>query len=122
MTYVGDLNLTKDEAFSDYYIDVSQKSTRHIPATVKNYEKTGVYIFVKLFNKKTHGEFILVQKINFTQEEFEKLIAAGKSILQPPGATKVTKKPKRKTKRTVLVEEDEAENSGEANKENIDPI
>ena len=52
MTYVGDFTHTKEEAFGDYHNDISQKSTRHIRATVKNYEKTGVYIFVKLSKKK----------------------------------------------------------------------
>ena len=119
MTFYGDFTLAKDEAFGDYHVDISQKSDRHIRATVKTYEKTGVYIFVKLFKKKTDGEFTLWQKICFTKEEFEKLLGAGNLILQPPTVKKVTKKPK-KSKKTVVVEEDD-DDSGEANKENIDP-
>ena len=119
MTFYGDFTLAKVEAFGDYPVDISQKSNRQIRATVKTYEKTGVYIFVKLFKKKTNGEFTLWQKICFTQEEFEKLLGAGKLILQPPTVKKVTKKPK-KSKKTVVVEEDD-DDSGEANKENIDP-
>ena len=76
MTYVRDF--TKDEAFGDYHFDISQTLTRHPQATVKNYEKTDVYVFVNFFKKKTIGEFIRVQKINFTQEEFEKLLALEK--------------------------------------------
>ena len=57
-----------------------------------------------------------MQKINFTQEEFEKLLALGKSTLQTPRAKKVTKKPKK----TVVIEVDDEEDSEEANKENID--
>ena len=108
MTFYGDFTLAEDEAFGDYHVDISQKSNRHIRATVKTYEKTGVYIFVKLFKKKTDGEFTLWQKICFTQEEFEKLLGAGKLILKPP------------TFKKVVVEEDD-DDSGEANKENIDP-
>ena len=47
MTYVGDFTFTKDEAFGVYHIDISQKSTLHVRATVKNYEQSGVYIFVQ---------------------------------------------------------------------------
>ena len=116
MTFYGDFNLAKNDAFGDYHVDISQKSNRHIRATVKTYEKSGVYIFVKLFKKKTDGEFTLWQKICFTQEEFEKLLDARKLILQPPTVKKVTKK----SKKTVVVEEDD-DDSREANKENIDP-
>ena len=49
MTFYADFTLAKNEAFGDYHVDISQKSNRHIRATVKTYEKTGVYIFVKLF-------------------------------------------------------------------------
>ena len=84
MTSVGDFTLTEDEASGDYHIDTSQKSTRHLRANVENYEKTGVYTFVKLFKNKTDGEFTLVQKFNLTEEDFEKLLAAGKSVLQIP--------------------------------------
>ena len=118
MTFYGDFTVAKDEAFGDYHVDISQKSSRHIRATVKTYEKTGVYIFVKLFKKKTEGEFTLWQKICFTQEEFEKLLGAGKLILQPPTVKTVTKKPK-KSKKTVVVEKHD-DDSGEANKENHD--
>ena len=47
---------------------------------------------MKLFRKKIGEEFTLVQKINFTQEECGELLATRKSILQPPGAQKITKK------------------------------
>ena len=80
MTYVGNLTLTEDEAFGDYHKAIPQKSTRYEQAIVENYDKTGGYIFVKLFKKNTDGVFTLEQKIDFTQEEFEKLIATGKPI------------------------------------------
>ena len=65
-----------------------------------------------MFRNKTDGEFTFVQKLNFTQEEFEKLLAMGKTILQALGA-KVTNSPKR-----LVLEED----SEQPNKENIDPV
>ena len=75
---------------------------------------------MKLFKKQTDEEFTLAQKINFTQEEFAKLRAAGKSILQPSVAKKVTKKPKRR--KNVVVEENGKEDSDKAKKKNIDPV
>ena len=38
MACVGDFTLVKDEASGGYHVDTSQKSTRHIRATVKIYE------------------------------------------------------------------------------------
>ena len=100
MTFYGDFTLAKDEAFGDYHVHISQISNRHIRATVKTYEKTGLYIFLKLFRKNTDGEFTLWQKICFTQEEFEKLLGRGKLILQPPTVNRVTKKPRKPKRRS----------------------
>ena len=60
-----------------------------------------------------------MQKINFTQEEFEKLPTAGKPFLQSPIAKNITKKPK-KTKNAAVHGEDDEEESHGANKEIID--
>ena len=72
---------------------------------------------MKKIKKKTAGEFTLVHKIKFTQEEFEKLLATEKSISLPPDAKKVTKNSK-----SVVIEGDEEEDSDEVNKKNIDPV
>ena len=98
-SFYGDFTLAKDEAFGDYHVDISQKSDRHIRATVETYEKTGVYIFEQLFRKKTDGEFTFCQKTCFTQEHFKKSLGAGKLFLQPPTVKTVTKKPKKYQKR-----------------------
>ena len=82
-------------------------------------------MFLKLFKKKPDSEFTLVQKINFTKEEFELLPWKGKLVLQPANAKKVPKKCK-KIKKTSFVhsvakdDEDRVEYDGE-NKENTDP-
>ena len=75
---------------------------------------------MKFFKNKTDVEFTLVQKINFTQEEFLKILATAKSHSQTPCAKKVTEKPKKRQKRLVVEVEDK--DADEANKENIDPI
>ena len=93
--FSGDFTLAKDEDFGDYYCDLSEKSNRILRATVKTYEHTGTYVFLKLFKKKPDAEFALVQKITLTKEEFEILLWKGKSVLQPPNIKKVTKKCKK---------------------------
>ena len=62
----------KDAVFGDAHFDVSRNEKRLIRATVKTYEKTGTYIFLKLF-KKTENEFEFQQRLTLTLEEFEKL-------------------------------------------------
>ena len=42
---------TKDTEFGDCYFDISETDKRLIRATVKTYEKTGTYVFLKLFKK-----------------------------------------------------------------------
>ena len=59
-------------ADKDAHFDVSRNEKRLIRATVKIYEKTTTYIFLKLF-KKTENEFEFQQRLTLTLEEFEKL-------------------------------------------------
>ena len=61
-----------DAEFGDAHFDISKSEKRLIRATVKTYDKTGTYIFLKLF-KKVGQEFELQQRITLTLEEFEKL-------------------------------------------------
>ena len=42
---------TKDTEYGDCYFDVSKTDKRLIRATLKNMEKTGTYVFLKLFKK-----------------------------------------------------------------------
>ena len=44
-----------------------------IRATIKSYEKTGNYVFLKLFKKAEHN-YEFQQRITLTLEEFEMLI------------------------------------------------
>ena len=60
--FSGDFTLAKDEDFGDYYCDLSEKSNRILRATVKTYEHTGTYVFLKLFKKKPDAEFALARK------------------------------------------------------------
>ena len=62
----------RDAEFGDAHFDVSKSEKRLIRATVKTYDKTGTYIFLKLF-KKFGQEFEFQQRITLTLEEFEKL-------------------------------------------------
>ena len=122
--FSGDFTLAKDEDFGDYYCDLSEKSNRILRATVKTYEHTGTYVFLKLFKKKPDAEFALVQKITLTKEEFEILLWKGKSVLQPSNIKKVTKKCKKIKKPSFVdsvAEEDDGDNVDGENKENIDP-
>ena len=41
----------KDAEFGDVYFEISRTEKRLIRATVKSYEKTGAYVFLKLFKK-----------------------------------------------------------------------
>ena len=62
----------RDAEFGDAHFDVSKSEKRLIRTTVKTYDKTGTYIFLKLF-KKVGQEFEFQQRITLTLEEFEKL-------------------------------------------------
>ena len=76
--FSGDFTLAKDEDFGDYFCDLSEKTNRLVRVTVKTYEHTGTYVFLKLFKKKSDAEFALAQKITLTKEEFEILLWKGK--------------------------------------------
>ena len=122
--FSGDFTLAKDEDFGEYYCDLSEKSNRILRATVKTYEHTGTYVFLKLFKKKPDVEFALAQKITLTKEEFEILLWKGKSVLQPSNIKKVTKKCEKSMKPSFVdsvAEEDDEDNVEGENKENIDP-
>ena len=63
----------KDAEFGDAHFDVSKSEKRLIRATIKSYEKSGSYVFLKLFKKAEH-DYEFQQRITLTLEEFEKLI------------------------------------------------
>lgn len=122
MSFFGDFTLAQDESFGDYHCEISQDSKRLIRVTTKNFEKTGTYIFIKLFKKRPDNEFYLVNRINLTRPEFEKLLLKGKTLLKPesPPAKRGIAKKFKKTHKGCSIDLDEDDNE-EDNKENIDP-
>ena len=64
---------TKDSEFGDCHLDISKAEKRLIRATLKTYEKTGIYVFLKLF-KKVDDEYEFQQRISLTTDEFDNLI------------------------------------------------
>ena len=64
---------TKDTQFGDCYFDISQTEKRLVRATLKTYERTGTYVFLKLF-KKAAEDYEFEQRISLTLEEFGNLV------------------------------------------------
>ena len=90
---------SKDTQFGDCYFDISQTEKRLVRATLKTYERTGTYVFLKLF-KKAAEDYELEQRISLTPEEFGNLVkeaekiresAARNSLSTPPPPTKKQK-------------------------------
>ena len=65
-----------DKDFGDCYFDISENSKRLVRATLKTYDQTGTYVFLKVFKKATE----CVQRLSLSSEEFSKLLKSGKSI------------------------------------------
>ena len=63
----------KDAKFGDAHFDVFKSEKRLIRATIKSYEETGSYVFLKLFKKAEHY-YEFQQRITQTLEEFERLM------------------------------------------------
>ena len=59
---------TKNSEFGDSYYDISKTEKRLIRAT---YEKTGTYVFLKLF-KNVDDDYEIQQRLSLTTEEFDK--------------------------------------------------
>ena len=70
---------TKDTEFGNFYFDISKTDKRLIRATVKTYEKTGTYVFLKLF-KKAESDYEFQQRVSLTVQEFENLIEKSADI------------------------------------------
>ena len=64
---------TKDTEFGDCFFDISKTDKRLIRATVKTYERTGSYVFLKLF-KKEESDYEFQQRVSLTIQEFENWI------------------------------------------------
>ena len=72
---------TKDTEYGDCYFDVSETDKRLIRATLKTYEKTGTYVFLKLL-KKAAEEYEFEQRISLTLQEFGSLVYTADKILE----------------------------------------
>ena len=72
----------KDAEFGDAHFDVSRNEKCLIRLTLKTYEKTCTYIFLKLF-KKAETEFEFQQRLTLRLEEFEKLTIKSLKIRLP---------------------------------------
>ena len=64
---------SKNTQLGDCYFDISQTEKRLVRATLKVYERTGIYVFLKLF-KKAVEDYEFEQRISPTLEEFEILV------------------------------------------------
>ena len=71
---------TKDSEFGDSHYDISKTEKRLIRATFKIYEKTGTYVFLKLFKKVDDDYEFQQQRLSLTTEEFDKLIKKAPKI------------------------------------------
>ena len=60
----------KDAEFGEVYFEISRTKKRLIRSTVKSYENTGTYVFLKLF-EKVDKECEIQQRITLTLDEFE---------------------------------------------------
>ena len=68
----------KDAEYGDAHFDVSKSEKRLVRAirsyeTIRSYEKTGSYVFLKLFKSAEHA-YEFQQRITLTLEEFQKLM------------------------------------------------
>ncbi len=90
------ITLESDAQFGDSFVDISQTDKRLVRATVKTFESSGTYVFLKLFKKNESGEFISQQRIGLTSSEWEDLLAEFHLI----SCSKKESKVKRKAKNT----------------------
>ena len=87
---------SKNTQFGDCYFDISQTEKRLVRATLKTYERTGKYVFLKLF-KKAAEDYEFEQSVSLTLEAFGNLVkkkaekietATQDSPSKPPAAKK----------------------------------
>ena len=72
---------TQDTEFEDCYFEFSKTDKSLIRATLKSYERTGAYVFLKLF-KKTAEEYEFEKRIWEILQEFGNLVNAAEKILE----------------------------------------
>ena len=72
---------TKDTEFGDCYFVNSKTDKRLIRATLKTFERTGIYVFLKLF-KITAEEYEFERRISLTLQDFGNLVRTADRILK----------------------------------------
>ena len=71
-----------DKSYGDNFVNVSETKKRLIRVTMKSYDKTGSYVFLKVFKNPDNTEFKLSQQLSLTMAEFDQLMLAGDEIRQ----------------------------------------
>ena len=89
---------TKDTEFGDCYFAISKTDKRLIRATVKTYERTGTYAFLKLF-KKAESNYEFQQRVSLTVQEIENLFENSEDIRSQFTEEESTKPPPAKKPR-----------------------
>ena len=51
-----------DKVFGDCYFDISENSKRLVRVTLKTYDQTGTYVFLKVFKKQLKALILNVYK------------------------------------------------------------
>ena len=74
--------LPQKTQFGHCYFDISQTEKRLVRATLKTYERTATYVFLKLF-KKAAEDYEFEQRISLTLEVFGSLVKKAEKIREP---------------------------------------
>ncbi len=69
------ITLESDAQFGDAYVHISQTDKLLVRATVKTFESSGTYVFLKLFKMNESGEFISQQRIALTSSGLGRHVA-----------------------------------------------
>ena len=86
---------SKDTQFGDCYFDISQTEKRLVRATLKTYERTGTYVFLKLFRKAAE-DYEFEQRTSLTLEEFGNLVKEAEKIRESSTQDFPSKQPQAK--------------------------
>ena len=75
------ISLEEDAKFGDTVMDIQHGPKRHLRATIKEYQGSDTYVFLKIF-KLRDGTFNRHQYISLTQQEFRALRDAVPKIMK----------------------------------------
>ena len=82
---------TEDIYFGDCYFGIPKSDNSLIRPTLKIYERTVTYVFLKLFKKETH-DYEFEQRISLNFGEFENFISSASkmqdSVMNQQSSTK----------------------------------